>query len=97
MLKLFQLIVWVFVVWQLLVIQHDEGRGVDVFATFLLGGMCAYWATGLLFLIHIMASRAVAALARAFRRLLLLQYPKQPARRLIAQDRRRRLLQDRVP
>ena len=91
MLKLFQSAVWLFVVWQLLVIQHDAGRGTDFFATFILGGMCAYWATGFLFLFHIAASRGVAAFARTFRRLFLLKHPHQPARRLVAQNGRRRL------
>ena len=88
MLKLFQFIVWAFVVWQLIVIQIEEDRGVDLLATFILGGMCAYWATGFLILFRILASRVVALVHLTLRRLFLLEKPHQLVRTLIAEQRR---------
>ena len=89
MLKLFQFTVWVFVSWQTVLVQMDDGPGVDLLAAFILGGMCAYWATGFLVLFRILASRTMTLARRALRRLFLFHQPHQPAHRYITQERRR--------
>ena len=80
MLKLFQLVVWVLTIWASVHVQNEVHGDIDLFAIFLLGGLCAYWATGLLILLRIGAASAASGLARACRFLFLPKHPKQPAR-----------------
>ena len=80
MLKLFQFTVWIFVSWQTVLVQVEDNLGVDLLAAFILGGLCAYWATGFLILFGIAASRCPALVHRTLRRLLLLKQPQLPRR-----------------
>ena len=91
MLKLFQFIVWALSIWLAIDLQIEQGYGVDLLASFMFGGLLAYWATGFLILFRIMTTRVTALARRALRRLFLFKQPHQPTHRLIAQERRRAL------
>lgn len=71
--KVFQTIVWV---WMMYLSLDWQPNGVDPLATFIFGGMCAYWATGFLLLGRFIAASLMRRATRAF---LLFKQPKQPA------------------
>lgn len=83
--KLFQFVVWV---WMMYLSLDWQPQGVDPLATFMFGGLCAYWATGFLLLGRIGA----ASLMRAARDLFLLKKVQQPAARVPRRQARQNLI-----